>query len=55
MAIAIGNGTADRETEKFIKGLNLAPSIIVAMVNENGASIYSASKIERTNCHEITV
>lgn len=46
-AIAIGNGTAGRETERFIKALNLPPSIIVAMVNESGASIYSASDIAR--------
>jgi uncharacterized protein len=46
-AIVIGNGTASRETEAFVKGLNLDPSLIVAMVNESGASIYSASEVAR--------
>lgn len=45
-AIAIGNGTAGRETETFIRSLNLA-EIIVVMVNESGASIYSASEVAR--------
>ena len=45
-AIAIGNGTAGRETEVFIRGLDLG-SILVVMVNENGASIYSASEVAR--------
>ncbi len=43
-AIAIGNGTASRETEAFIKKLKLPASIQVIMVNESGASIYSASR-----------
>jgi protein Tex len=43
-AIAIGNGTAGRETETFIRGLALPSGIQVAMVNESGASIYSASE-----------
>ncbi|PZX52766.1 uncharacterized protein LV84_03376 [Algoriphagus ratkowskyi] len=46
-AIAIGNGTAGRETEAFVKGLGLAKSVIVTMVNESGASIYSASDVAR--------
>lgn len=46
-AIAIGNGTAGRETEAFIKGLGLPKSVIVTMVNESGASIYSASDVAR--------
>lgn len=45
-AIAIGNGTAGRETETFVRGLQL-PDIIVVMVNESGASIYSASEVAR--------
>lgn len=45
-AIAIGNGTAGRETETFIRGLNLA-GVLIVMVNENGASIYSASEVAR--------
>ncbi|MSU37262.1 MAG: RNA-binding transcriptional accessory protein [Pedosphaera sp.] len=46
-AIAIGNGTAGRETESFIKLLKLPTSITVVMVNESGASIYSASDAAR--------
>jgi uncharacterized protein len=46
-AIAIGNGTAGRETEAFVKGLNLPAHIPVVMVNESGASIYSASEVAR--------
>ena len=44
-AISIGNGTASRETEEFIKGLELG--IPVFVVSEDGASIYSASKVAR--------
>jgi uncharacterized protein len=46
-AIAIGNGTAGRETEEFIRSLNLPGEIPVIMVNESGASIYSASAVAR--------
>ncbi len=46
-AIAIGNGTAGRETEQFVKALGLPRNIVVAMVNESGASIYSASDVAR--------
>lgn len=46
-AIAIGNGTGSRETEAFIKSLKLSASINVVMVNESGASIYSASEVAR--------
>lgn len=46
-AIAIGNGTASRETESFVKALGLPKHIIVTMVNESGASIYSASDVAR--------
>ncbi len=45
--IAIGNGTAGRETETFIRGLDLTRNIQVIMVNESGASIYSASEAAR--------
>ncbi|MEH3115084.1 Tex family protein [Pedobacter terrae] len=45
-AIAIGNGTAGRETEAFVRALNL-PNITIVMVNESGASIYSASEVAR--------
>ncbi len=46
-AVAIGNGTAGRETETFIKALKLPSTIPVVMVNESGASIYSASDVAR--------
>lgn len=46
-AIAIGNGTASRETEEFIRDLNLPEDMPVVMVNESGASIYSASEVAR--------
>ncbi len=46
-AIAIGNGTASRETEQFIKAIGLPSNVLVAMVNESGASIYSASDVAR--------
>lgn len=46
-AIAIGNGTAGRESEHFVKSLGLSAEIIIAVVNENGASIYSASEAAR--------
>lgn len=46
-AIAIGNGTAGRETEDFIRSIALEKDMEVYMVNENGASIYSASAIAR--------
>jgi uncharacterized protein len=45
-AIAIGNGTAGRETEAFIRNLNLE-GVTIIMVNESGASIYSASEAAR--------
>ena len=46
-AIAIGNGTASREAEAFVKKLKLPSGIPVIMVNESGASIYSASEVAR--------
>jgi uncharacterized protein len=46
-AIAIGNGTGGRETEAFVRGLGLPASIAIVMVNESGASIYSASEVAR--------
>jgi protein Tex len=46
-AISIGNGTAGRETEAFIKSLGLPHRIIIVMVNESGASVYSASEVAR--------
>ena len=46
-AIAIGNGTAGRETESFVRGLGLPDTVDIVMVNESGASIYSASEVAR--------
>lgn len=56
-AIAIGNGTASRETEAFIRKIKLPTSIPVVVVNESGASIYSASEVAREEFpnHDITV
>ena len=56
-AIAIGNGTASRETEEFVRGLDLVGDILVTLVNESGASIYSASEVARREFpdHDITV
>ena len=46
-AIGIGNGTASRETEQFIQNTRFDREVQVFVVSENGASIYSASKIAR--------
>ncbi len=46
-AIAIGNGTAGRETESFIRRIPFDKDIVAIMVNENGASVYSASPVAR--------
>jgi uncharacterized protein len=46
-AIAIGNGTASRETEQFIRKLRFDRDVQVYVVNESGASVYSASKVAR--------
>lgn len=46
-AVAIGNGTASRETEAFVRKLKLPASIPIIVVNESGASIYSASDVAR--------
>ncbi len=56
-AIAIGNGTAGRETEAFVTALNLPSKIPVILVDESGASIYSASPIAREEFpdHDLTV
>lgn len=55
--IAIGNGTAGRETEDFIRGIRFDRDITAVMVNESGASIYSASKVAREEFpdYDITV
>ncbi len=56
-AIAVGNGTGGRETEAFIRSLELSESIQIVMVNESGASVYSASKLAREEFpdHDVTV
>jgi uncharacterized protein len=56
-AVAIGNGTAGRETEAFVRTLGLSPAIPIVMVNESGASIYSASDVAREEFpdHDLTV
>ena len=46
-AISIGNGTASRETEAFVKSVAFSQSIEIFVVSEAGASVYSASKIAR--------
>ena len=55
-AIAIGNGTGGRETERFVRGLQI-PGVQVVMVNESGASVYSASEVAREEFpdHDLTV
>ena len=56
-SIAIGNGTASRETEDFVRNLGLSDNIQIVMVNESGASIYSASDVAREEFpdYDITV
>jgi protein Tex len=54
-AIAIGNGTAGRETESFIKTVRFERDVKVFIVNESGASVYSASSIAREEFPEYDV
>ncbi len=56
-AIAVGNGTASRETEAFVRALKFNFDIQIFMVSENGASIYSASPVAREEFpnHDVTV
>ncbi len=56
-AIAIGNGTASRETKEFVDGIDFGKDVGVFIVSENGASIYSASKVAREEFpdHDVTV
>jgi len=56
-AIAIGNGTGSRETETFVRKLTLPSSVAIVVVNESGASIYSASEAAREEFpdHDLTV
>jgi uncharacterized protein len=54
-AIAVGNGTGGRETESFIRGLDCSKNIPVVMVNESGASVYSASEVARAEFPDLDV
>lgn len=54
-AIAIGNGTASRETEAVVRGLELPKVISIVMVSEAGASVYSASEVARTEFPDLDV
>lgn len=54
-AIAIGNGTASRETERFITNIRYDKEVKVFVVSESGASVYSASKIAREEFPEYDV
>lgn len=56
-AIAIGNGTAGRETESFVKKINFEQNIPIFVVSENGASVYSVSEVAREEFpnHDVTV
>ncbi len=54
-AIAIGNGTASRETESFIRNLKYSRDVQVFVVSEDGASVYSASKVARDEFPEYDV
>lgn len=53
--IAIGNGTAARETESFIRSVRFDRDLKALMVNEDGASVYSASKVAREEFPEYDV
>jgi len=56
-AIAIGNGTASRETEELVRSLEFPRKVSIVMVSEAGASVYSASEIARKELphHDVTV
>ncbi len=56
-AIAVGNGTAGRETEAMVQKIRFDREVIMVMVNESGASVYSASKVAREEFpdYDITV
>ena len=56
-AVAVGNGTAGRETESFLRSIAFEKPVQVVMVNESGASIYSASEAARQEFpdHDLTV
>jgi len=56
-AIAVGNGTGGRETEAFVRSIRFDRPVMTVMVNESGASVYSASKVAREEFpdHDLTV
>jgi len=54
-AIAIGNGTAGRDTEAFVKALDIPREIQIVMVNESGASVYSASEVARNEFPDLDI
>jgi len=54
-AIAIGNGTAGRETERLVKYMRFDKDVIAVVVNESGASVYSASSVAREEFPEYDV
>jgi protein Tex len=54
-AIAIGNGTAGRDTEAFVKALDLPREIQIVLVNESGASVYSASEVARNEFPDLDI
>jgi uncharacterized protein len=54
-AIAIGNGTAGRETENLVRKIPFSKEIVAIMVNESGASVYSASAVAREEFPEYDV
>jgi uncharacterized protein len=56
-AIAVGNGTAGRETEQLVRSIDFGKHVSIFQVNESGASIYSASEVAREEFpdHDVTV
>lgn len=54
-AIAIGNGTGGRETESFVRSIGIPTDVPLIMVNESGASVYSASEVARTEFPDLDV
>lgn len=56
-AIALGNGTASRDTEKVLRSISFSRPVEIYIVNENGASVYSASEAAREEFpdHDVTV
>jgi uncharacterized protein len=56
-AVAVGNGTAGRETEAFVKAIDFSDPPQVLMINESGASVYSASEAAREEfpAHDLTI